>query len=250
MHFLYGYLGPNAKAVFTTNIGGNSLGEYSDEQGLGLNLGNHVGDSPEKVSLNRSQVEQYFDVKLAFMDQTHTNIVQCVSEENYSLENADAIIIMSDKNTKTSLVPTVMVADCTPVLLANKEGNITAAVHVGRPGMVKQILPKTIEKFLELGVEPGHIYACIGPSICGNCYEVDEQTYVDCVGVEPNSAWVTPQNTNAINVRKAVEDQLKRNKVLNIASVEVCTFENDVFYSYRRAKVCGRQAGFVLPVNF
>lgn len=43
MQFLYGYLEPQAKAVFTTKSGGNSLGRYGAENGNGFgNLGNHV----------------------------------------------------------------------------------------------------------------------------------------------------------------------------------------------------------------
>lgn len=40
-----------------------------------------------------------------------------------------------------------MVADCTPVLLANLDGDVLAAVHVGRQGMINGVLLKTLENF-------------------------------------------------------------------------------------------------------
>ncbi|QPK94431.1 peptidoglycan editing factor PgeF [Actinomyces sp. zg-332] len=249
MQFLYAPLGPNSKAVFTTNLGGVSLGSYAGKDDGGLNLGKHVGDDSEKVELNRRQVADFFEVEFAFMDQTHTDIVQ-ICEDEYSLCNADSIVVIhKNRMSERVLVPTVMVADCVPVLLSNRKGDISAAVHVGRQGMVNQILPKTLNKLFEMGIKSEELYAAIGPSICGNCYEVDEKVYVDCVSVEPNSAWLTPQKTDAINVYNAVLDQLSRNNIVNIETVDVCTFEDDRFYSYRRSKVCGRQIGFVLPMN-
>lgn len=75
------------------------------------------------------------------------------------------------------------------VLLANLDGDVLAAVHVGRQGMINGVLLKTLEKFSDLKVPSQEIYACIDYSICENCYEVtDEKIYSECISVEPKSA--------------------------------------------------------------
>lgn len=63
------------------------------------------------------------------MEQTHSNIVQYIDNNNYCLENADSIVIsINEECADHYYVPTVMVADCTPVLLANLDGDVLAAV--------------------------------------------------------------------------------------------------------------------------
>ena len=254
MQFLLSYLGPNATAVFTTGVGGYSVGSYCCDNGPGLNLGLHVHDDCNIVHKNRQKLSDFFGVNFAFMNQIHSNIVATFSSSCSDIPTADAIVVTRDssENIKSAdsamkpFVPTVLVADCTPVLLSDKSGSVSVAVHVGRLGMQTGVLPNAIEKMFDLGVHSRDIYAAIGPSICGNCYEVSEQVYIDCTSKEPSSAWSTPQKTSAINVRKAVRDQLCRYNISHVSDLDICTFENSEFYSYRRNNVCGRQAGFVI----
>lgn len=50
-----------------------------------------------KVELNRKQVEDYFEINLAFMEQTHSNIVQYIDNNNLLFrKNADSIVISND----------------------------------------------------------------------------------------------------------------------------------------------------------
>lgn len=245
MQLIPAYLGPNATGIFTTNIKGYSQGEYAGLGCAGLNLADHVGDDSTAVDMNRQLIQQRFGIKLAFMQQTHSDIVQVVQGDDYQLCECDSIVSNS-KELKSQYPPAVLIADCTPVLLADESGLLRAAVHVGRKGMQNQILPKTLEYFFQSAVRPEQIYAAVGPAICGNCYPVAEEVYVDCLKDEPGSAWKTPQGLQAVNVRKAVLEQLRRNGVDNITDINICTYENENFYSYRRSEITGRQCGFVL----
>ena len=67
----------------------------------------------------------------------------------------------------------MLVADCTPVLLADPEAGVVGAVHAGRPGMVSGIVDVAVARMRELGARD--ISAVVGPSVCGRCYEVPEE---------------------------------------------------------------------------
>ncbi|MFO1518890.1 MAG: peptidoglycan editing factor PgeF [bacterium] len=69
----------------------------------------------------------------------------------------------------------VKTADCVPILLAHPQGPI-AAVHAGWRGTQSRILEKTIRFMQEkFGADPSLLKISIGPSICGECYEVGEE---------------------------------------------------------------------------
>jgi len=102
------------------------------------------------------------------MDQCHgTKIVEITSGQESTTET-DALI------TKTKGIGlAVLVADCLPVLLSSR--TTIAAIHVGRRGLLSEIIEKVISRFPE--DEQNEIEAFIGPSICTECYEVDIDTY-------------------------------------------------------------------------
>ena len=56
----------NVRAVFTTRSGGVSRAPYDS-----LNLGDHVGDEPTDVALNRARLAQAIDAQPVFLKQVH-----------------------------------------------------------------------------------------------------------------------------------------------------------------------------------
>jgi YfiH family protein len=71
---------------------------------------------------------------------------------------------------------TVGVADCMPILLADKERHVIAAVHAGWRGALSRIAEKTVGEMRRMfGVWPENLSAAIGPSIRTCCYEVGEE---------------------------------------------------------------------------
>lgn len=73
----------------------------------------------------------------------------------------------------------VMHADCTPVLLARKDGGAVAAVHAGWRGTRSHILVATWEAIAARGEKAHDWVAAIGPTIGPCCYEVSEEIAAD-----------------------------------------------------------------------
>jgi YfiH family protein len=85
-------------------------------------------------------------------------------------DEADAIVIRDD-----GLVAGIRVADCVPVLLADRRGRAAAAVHAGWRGVAAGIVPAAIERLARSGVPPADVIAGVGPSIGRCCYQVDRE---------------------------------------------------------------------------
>jgi len=215
---------------FTDRTGGLSTGAF-----LSLNLASHVGDDHSTVFANRVELETRLGLPLQFMDQVHGSTVASIGAEIISAPTADALVTES-----TGIGLAVMVADCIPLLLASSQ--TVSAVHVGRKGLMNKVALKAIEEMRSR--ETTQITAVVGPSICGECYEVSQDVYDDVTRSFPLAASRTREGGLALNLSRALIDQLERMGVV-VADEGRCTFEDSKLYSYRRDGVTGRQVGVV-----
>jgi YfiH family protein len=219
-----------AQMLFTARHGGNSEGEFSS-----LNLGDHVGDASEAVANNRRILQGLLSrIEPIFMNQVHGNDVVEVDEGSINQITADALITR-----KTGLPLAVLSADCLPILI--KGENIVGAIHAGRKGILNGIIERTITKMRELGGK--ELSATIGPAICGSCYEVDIQMYLEAIEIDQNLA--TTQETHGLDLKKAAAGQLRSQKV-SVTDLGICTAHDPNFFSYRRDGISGRSAGVIV----
>jgi polyphenol oxidase len=117
---------PNGvRAVFTSRQGGFSGVPFDS-----MNLGDHVGDQPEKVAANRAALHSAIGSRPVFLKQVHGNKVMALDATVADGEVADACV-----TSERLLACTIMVADCLPVLLTNEDGSVVAAVHAGWRGL-------------------------------------------------------------------------------------------------------------------
>jgi YfiH family protein len=217
------------KQFFTNRHGGFSHGDYAS-----WNLATHVGDDLKAVELNREKLRQQVG-QIAVMDQVHGNQVVFLEEVPEKPPIADALIT---SNPDIALV--VMVADCIPLLLHSE--NLIAAVHVGRAGLMNSIALETTNRMRALGAQ--RIMAIIGPSICGSCYEVPQDLQDQVVSLHPKAKSQTRASTPALDLPSALVAALLKDGV-EITSSEICTLEDENYFSYRRNKITGRQAGVI-----
>lgn len=77
------------------------------------------------------------------------------------------------------LLVAIMHADCTPILLARKDGGAVAAVHAGWRGTRSHILRATWQALAARGENARDWVATIGPTIGPCCYEVSEEIAQD-----------------------------------------------------------------------
>jgi YfiH family protein len=212
------------------------VGDYSS-----LNLGGHVGDDPGAVESNRRLVAGSFGVErdhLLFMSQCHgADIAQVDGPWEGEPPAVDALV-----TTSADLALGVLVADCTPVLLVDAVAGVAAAVHAGRPGMMKGVVGRAVDAMTDLGARS--ISAVVGPSVCGRCYEVPEAMRAQAAEVSSVAAAISWSGTPAIDVAAGVVDQLRARSVA-VHWVRGCTRESDGLFSYRRQHRTGRFAGVV-----
>ncbi len=237
MFFARGRSGP-VQWGFTDREGGLSTGDFG-----ALNLGGHVGDDPAAVEENRSRVAQALGVQrdhLLFLQQCHGNDVLVVDAPWGAAgpPPADGVVTATP-----GLALAALVADCTPVLLADPAAGVVGAVHSGRPGMTTRIVEVAVDRMRELGAR--EISAVVGPSICGRCYEVPAAMRDEASAVAPEAAAVSWTGTPAIDVASGVVAQLHA-KGVAVQWVPGCARESASLYSYRRDGRTGRYAGVVV----
>ncbi len=215
---------------FTDRTGGLSTGAF-----LSRNVATHVGDDPTIVHSNRAELESHLGLPLQFMEQVHGKVVASVGTEIITEPIADALVTQS-----AGIGLAVMVADCIPLLLASSQ--TVAAVHVGRKGLMNGVALSAIAQMRTR--DASEITAVVGPSICGQCYEVSQDIYDDVVKSFPLAASKTRDGGLALNLSRALIDQLQSFGI-KIVDEGRCTVEDRNLYSYRRDGVTGRQVGVV-----
>ena len=95
-----------------------------------MNLGDHVGDAPEKVASNRAAFQSAIGSRPVFLKQVHGTQVLALDLATGDGGVADACI-----TSQRQLACTIMVADCLPVLLSTEDGSVVAAAHAGWRGL-------------------------------------------------------------------------------------------------------------------
>ncbi|EPI54912.1 polyphenol oxidase family protein [Gardnerella vaginalis] len=182
-------------------------------------------------------------------------------------------------STTCSLALGMFAADCLPVLLADSESGVIAAAHCGRKGLMAGVLDSTIEAMCEKGAECSNITAVLGPCICGDCYEVGEEIASDFERRYPQTATQTRFGGVGIDIAEAARIDLALAGVANVVDAlprvtaatqylaedeelstvcdvdceggtlksrlqalqnPMCTLENPLWYSHRRAGLAGK----------
>jgi YfiH family protein len=146
----------------------------------------------------------------------------------------------------------VAVADCVPLLLADRRGGAVAAVHAGWRGSLARIAARAVEALTrEAGARPADLVAAVGPSIGPCCYEVAgdlADRFADAFGgevVRPGAA--APRlDLWAANVLALRGAGLREGSIDLLGRCTAC--DAGLLFSHRRDRGrTGRQVGFVAP---
>ena len=211
-----------------------------------LNLGSASGADAAVVVRNHAAIAQALGVDgLHSMSQVHgTEVVHADrlrADGSGEVPVCDALV--TDRRGLTLLV---RVADCVPVLLADPDAGLVAAVHAGRVGMADGVVPETVESLRSRGASS--ITAWVGPRACGACYEVPQEMADAVESRVPGTRGTTSWGTPSIDVGRGVVAQLEQHDVeVHDVGREVCTIEDERFFSYRRQGArSGRFGGVVV----
>jgi hypothetical protein len=227
------------RRVVTDRRGGRSRSPYDS-----FNLGDHVGDDAGDVAANRARVARELGVdddRLVWMNQVHgTGVVVVDGPQDGPVPATDALV-----TTTRGLVLCVLVADCVPVLLADHDRGVVAAVHAGREGVRQGVVAAALSAMASLGARARHVTALLGPAVCGACYEVPEAMQRQVARVAPAAAVPTRKGTQGLDLRAGIAEGLHRAGVPQVVHDPRCTVEDRNLFSHRRDGVTGRQAGLV-----
>ena len=169
---------PFVNHLFSTRIGGVSTGDYST-----MNLSYTRGDVKENVDENYRRIAEVMghgrtldDFVLTF--QTHTTNIRVVTEKDRGKGPARERDY-TDIDGLITNVPGIILgtfhADCPPIYIVDPVNKAIGLVHSGWKGTKGEIGARAIEKMHEeYGTNAKDCICAIGPSICGDCYEIGE----------------------------------------------------------------------------
>ena len=237
---------PRVGAVMTTRAGGASTGPYAS-----MNLGAWVGDDPAAVTANRQRLQDACGGWIPLLKQVHgTNVVRLedLGGDDRPVE-ADACLA-----TTPGRVCAVTVADCLPVLFADREGRGVAAAHAGWRGLAGGVLDRTVDALCAaVGGRPEALVAWLGPCIGPRAFEVGEDVVHAFTPHAPRPDRFVPSTPAGdgsprwlADLPGLARDRLQRLGVAAATGGDHCTVSDPSrFFSYRRDGVTGRMAAAV-----
>jgi YfiH family protein len=114
--------------------------------------------------------------RLARVHQVHSAIVRVVrtGEPVPGGEHPPQADALATDDPGTALA--VRIADCVPILIADRRRRAVAAVHAGWRGTCASIVSASVAAMGEaFGSDPADLAAAIGPSACVECFEVGDE---------------------------------------------------------------------------
>ncbi|WP_066318257.1 peptidoglycan editing factor PgeF [Bacillus sp. FJAT-29814] len=245
---------PGLTAGITSKHGGVGKGSFQS-----LNMGFHVGDDVNDVCINRETVAHLLNFPLESWvgaQQTHDIMIRKISiadrgtgsnSYNQAFEGTDGFY-----TNEKGILLTLCFADCVPLFFIAPKSGMIGAAHAGWKGTVGGIAREMIITWEQEGIRPEEIFVAIGPSICKNCYIVDNRVINLVENILED---VDGKPYNLINGNQYSLDLREANRLLllktgvpeeNILVTGLCTSCDNSFFSHRRDKgSTGRILSFI-----
>jgi len=225
----------NVRAFITTRAGGASQGPYAS-----LNLGLRTDDDARAVATNRDRLRAAVPQEPKWLRQVHGNTV-VEADPLADMPEADAAVAR-----RPGTVCAVLVADCVPVLLADRDGTTVAVAHAGWRGLASGVLENTIERMAR---PPEGLLAYLGPGIGPQAFEVGADVRDAFLARDSRSATAFAPRAPGkwlADLFMLARQRLDRIGITNVYGGSHCTFSDPQrFFSYRRERTTGRMAAVI-----
>jgi YfiH family protein len=204
----------------------------------GLNVGLGSGDDPAAIAENRRRAVAAVapGARLVTVHQAHSPDALYAEAPwpDGARPQADAIV-----TDRPGLALGILTADCTPVLLADREAGVIAAAHAGWKGALGGVIESTLALMERHGADRARVAAAIGPVIARKSYEVDEGFLRRFAEADPaNDRFFTPGRTShhQFDLEAYVLARLAAAGVTRAEALGLDTYSDpERFFSYRRA---------------
>lgn len=226
------------RACVTTRIGGVSAAPFDT-----LNLGARTGDDAAAVAANRDRLIAAAGLPAAprWLAQVHGTRVVAARDVAPDATESDA-----SWSERPGEVCAVLVADCLPVLLCDRDATCVAAAHAGWRGLAGGVLEATVAA---LPAAPGALRAWLGPAIGPAAFEVGEEVREAFLGADAGAAGCfrpSPAGRWLADLYGLARRRLHALGVEAIHGGGFCTYrEPGRFFSYRRDGRTGRMAALI-----
>lgn len=208
-------------------------------------------DKNIEILNNREIISDYLKIdknNLTYPEQTHSANIDIAIETRHDYPDCDALIL-TEKNIGIFL----NFADCTPIILYDKEQNIGAIAHAGWRGTAQKIAPLTAQKLVkDFNSKIENIIAVIGPAIGFCCYNVGQDVYEKLSKTVSKFEGLFEIRNGEIfvDLKGINRQQLEE---IGIQKIDVCPYctvhNNDLFYSYRNENGTGKRHSAVLKLR-
>ena len=199
--------------------------------------------STEEGKENIERIKELFNLdEILYLNQVHSDkIIDCKNNIIKFKGNVDGDSLVTDKE---NVGIGVFAADCTPVIVYDKDKKVISAIHSGWRGTFDEITKKTCEYMIK-EYNCKDLKVIIGPHIRQCCYEVSielAEKFKEKFGEEV----VNNRNLSLEEcIIKQLENIVDKN---NIISVNKCTYCDDSykFHSFRKTgQNSGRLFAFI-----
>jgi YfiH family protein len=191
---------------------------------------------------------------LRLLHQVHGHDVAVVRQGDPApAHRPDADVII---NSDPAVAIGVQVADCAPILLADRTRAIVGAAHAGWRGTRQNVAGTAVRSLHDtFGVDPANLIAAVGPCLGPCCGEMGLEVVEEFRAAGHSGAdidrWFTqgPRGRPLFDLWRANADQLERAGIeaASIHIARLCTkCRPDVFHSYRAGGAgVGRMAAVI-----
>lgn len=230
------------RAFVTTRNGGVSGGVAAS---LDLGGASTAGAAPEAataIAENRRRVQAFLPSAPAWLEQVHgANVAVIGNRTATTRPRADAAVTR-----ETNIVLAVRIADCMPVLLADRAGAVIGVAHAGWRGLAAGVIENTLAA---MGCAASNVVAWLGPAIGRDAFEVGADVRDAFVhgDAEAHRAFTdaVPGKWRA-DLEALARLRLARAGVRSLNGGGMCTWSEPArFFSYRRDGTSGRMGAFL-----
>jgi len=229
--------------LFSLRNGGVSPSPFDSQ-----NFGPGLGDSDSNIDQNMRGLMAAATLPSPPHQaiQAHkTELLWCQGEGEMHQQQAD-ILITEQPGASVA----VRVADCLPILLAEPESGIVAAVHAGWRGTAAGVVKIAIQAMSAHGAKSQNILAALGPCIGPCCFAIGADTAGALAGSAAGASDFIACTSGRyadlleINRLQLLEAGLKHSHIELNRACTAC--EDERFFSFRRdGKRAGRQLAVV-----